>query len=123
MQKISEAGEQLPSSLFITGVDDHDEHATFAGGFGDIYRASYQGQMVALKRIRIFTQDLKVTRQQFCKEALVWQGLRHPFILPLLGIDRVTFAPFFCMVSPWMKYGTHCIPGPNRQRLDRGGSV
>ncbi|KAF8189991.1 kinase-like protein, partial [Mycena galopus ATCC 62051] len=41
-----------------------------------------------------------------CKEALVWQGLRHRFILPLLGIDRATFAPSFCMVSPWMKYGT-----------------
>ncbi|KAJ7719613.1 kinase-like domain-containing protein, partial [Mycena olivaceomarginata] len=40
------------------------------------------------------------------KEALVWQGLRHRFILPLLGIDRSTFAPSFCMVSPWMKYGT-----------------
>ncbi|KAJ7719616.1 kinase-like domain-containing protein, partial [Mycena olivaceomarginata] len=44
--------------------------------------------------------------QQFYKEALVWQGLRHRFILPLLGIDRSTFAPSFCMVSPWMKYGT-----------------
>ncbi|KAJ6486709.1 kinase-like domain-containing protein, partial [Mycena sanguinolenta] len=40
------------------------------------------------------------------KEALVWQTLRHPFILPLVGIDRSTFAPSFCMVSPWMKHGT-----------------
>ncbi|KAJ6486722.1 kinase-like domain-containing protein, partial [Mycena sanguinolenta] len=42
----------------------------------------------------------------FYKEALVWQGLRHRFVLPLLGIDRSTFAPSFCMVSPWMKHGT-----------------
>ncbi|KAF8189992.1 hypothetical protein K438DRAFT_1536533, partial [Mycena galopus ATCC 62051] len=41
MQKVSETGEQLPSSLFITGVNDHDEHPTFGGGFGDVYRASY----------------------------------------------------------------------------------
>ncbi|KAJ7216024.1 kinase-like domain-containing protein, partial [Mycena pura] len=41
-----------------------------------------------------------------CREALVWQGLRHRFILPLLGIDRHTFTPSFCMVSPWMKHGT-----------------
>ncbi|KAJ6486675.1 kinase-like domain-containing protein, partial [Mycena sanguinolenta] len=40
------------------------------------------------------------------KEALVWQGLRHRFILSLLGIDHLTFAPSFCMVSPWMKHGT-----------------
>ncbi|KAF7336061.1 Kinase-like protein [Mycena sanguinolenta] len=108
MQKVFEAGEQLPSSLFIEGVNNHDEHPTFGGGFGDVYQASYQGKMVALKRIRIFTADSAPhrTRLQFYKEALVWQGLRHRFILPLLGIDRLTFAPSFCMVSPWMKYGT-----------------
>ncbi|KAJ7082143.1 kinase-like domain-containing protein, partial [Mycena epipterygia] len=41
-----------------------------------------------------------------CREALVWQGLRHRFILPLIGIDRETFPSSFCMVSPWMKNGT-----------------
>ncbi|KAF8190010.1 kinase-like domain-containing protein [Mycena galopus ATCC 62051] len=60
--------------------------------------------MVALKRIRIFTADSTTHRNRL--EALVWQGLHHRFILPLLGIDRATFAPSFCMVSPWMKYGT-----------------
>ncbi|KAJ7468599.1 hypothetical protein FB451DRAFT_1000901, partial [Mycena latifolia] len=39
--RLSGARDQLPSSLFITGVADHDEHPTFCGGFGDIYRASY----------------------------------------------------------------------------------
>ncbi|KAF7336073.1 Kinase-like protein [Mycena sanguinolenta] len=108
MQKVFEAKEQLPSSLFIEGVNDHDEHPTFGGGFGDVYQASYQGKMVALKRIRTFTADSTTHRNrlQFYKEALVWQGLRHRFILPLLGIDRSTFAPSFCMVSPWMKHGT-----------------
>ncbi|KAJ6529761.1 hypothetical protein B0H19DRAFT_906982, partial [Mycena capillaripes] len=41
MGQLSEARDQLPSSLFISGVNDRDEHPTFAGGFGDIYRASY----------------------------------------------------------------------------------
>ncbi|KAJ7082144.1 hypothetical protein C8R44DRAFT_562591, partial [Mycena epipterygia] len=40
-RQLSEAHDQLPSSLFISGVNDRDEHPTFAGGFGDIYRASY----------------------------------------------------------------------------------
>ncbi|KAF8190021.1 kinase-like domain-containing protein [Mycena galopus ATCC 62051] len=110
MHKVSQAGEQLPSSLFITGVDDRDEHPTFGGGFGDVYQASYQGKTVALKRIRIFTADTTTHRNrlvgQFYHEALVWQSLDHPFILPLLGIDRSTFAPSFCMVSPWMRHGT-----------------
>ncbi|KAJ7455426.1 kinase-like domain-containing protein [Mycena latifolia] len=43
--------------------------------------------------------------QKFCREALVWQALRHKYILPLIDIDRETF-PSFCLVSPWMKHGT-----------------
>ncbi|KAJ7609201.1 kinase-like domain-containing protein [Mycena polygramma] len=64
--------------------------------------------MVALKHLQTFTANSATHRMrlQFFKEALVWQGLRHRFILPLLGIDRETFSPTFCMVSPWMKYGT-----------------
>ncbi|KAF7349828.1 Kinase-like protein [Mycena venus] len=107
MQKLSEAHDQLPTSLFINGVHDADAHPTFAGGFGDVYRASHDGKRVALKRIRTFTADsTNPTRLKFCREALVWQGLRHSSILPFLGIDKATFPPSLCMVSPWMKYGT-----------------
>ncbi|KAJ7830524.1 kinase-like domain-containing protein, partial [Mycena olivaceomarginata] len=36
--------------------------------------------------------------QQFCREALVWQTLRHKYILPLIGVDRETFPSSFCML-------------------------
>ncbi|KAJ6580549.1 hypothetical protein DFH09DRAFT_854170, partial [Mycena vulgaris] len=103
MRKLSKTHEQLPSSLFITGVTDHDEHPTFSGGFGDIYRASYAGKLVSLKRIRTFSAKSAShrTRRQFCREALVWQGLRHRYIVPLIGIDCDTFPSSFFMVSPW----------------------
>ncbi|KAJ6554032.1 kinase-like domain-containing protein, partial [Mycena vulgaris] len=110
--KLSEACDKLPSSLFITGVTGRDEHATFGGGFGDIYRASYAGKRVALKHLRTFrdaeNRRMRLVRSffQFCREALVWQHLHHPFILPLIGIDRDTFPPSICMVSPWMEHGT-----------------
>jgi hypothetical protein len=55
--KLSEASDTLPSSLFIQGVARVDQEATFGGTFGDIYRASYQGEDVALKRIRVFQRD------------------------------------------------------------------
>ncbi|KAJ6537966.1 kinase-like domain-containing protein, partial [Mycena capillaripes] len=41
-----------------------------------------------------------------CREALVWQQLRHPYIVPLIGIDTESFPSSLCMVSPWMKNGT-----------------
>jgi hypothetical protein len=55
--KLSEASDTLPSSLFIRGVSRVDMDATFGGSFGDIYRASYHRQDVALKRIRVFQRD------------------------------------------------------------------
>ncbi|KAK7046642.1 kinase-like domain-containing protein [Favolaschia claudopus] len=111
MQELSEAREKLllPASLYLEGVNDHDEHPTYHGGFGDVFQASYQNKVVALKRIRVFTANPTANRRHrrgVYKEALLWQGLRHQFILPLLGIDRTTFAPAFCLVSPWMKHGT-----------------
>ncbi|KAJ7760007.1 kinase-like domain-containing protein [Mycena metata] len=83
MRKLSIACDQLPASLFITDVSDPDDNPTFAGGFGDSTNRN--------------------TRLQLCQEALLWQGLRHPSILPFLGIDSPSA---YCMVSPWMKHGT-----------------
>ncbi|KAJ7911820.1 kinase-like domain-containing protein, partial [Mycena leptocephala] len=105
--RLSEARDQLPSSLFITGVTGHDEKMSFCGGFGDVYRATYNNRTVALKRMRMFESgpDSAKIRLQFCREALVWQSLRHKYILPLIGIDRETF-PSFSLVSPWMQHGT-----------------
>ncbi|KAJ6459915.1 kinase-like domain-containing protein [Mycena sanguinolenta] len=59
--------------------------------------------------------ELKHIRLQFCREALVWQSLKHEYILPLIGIDRETFPLSFCMISPWMRHGTVL------QYLDRHG--
>lgn len=41
--------------------------------------------------------------QRFCKEAVGWKGLRHPNVLPLLGVT--TTANQFVMVSEWMVKG------------------
>ncbi|KAJ6476179.1 kinase-like domain-containing protein, partial [Mycena sanguinolenta] len=109
IRKVSEACDSLPSSLFITGVSECDENATFGGGYGDVYCASYGGKRVALKRLRHFLRgsDLRRLRLKFCREALVWRDLHHPHILPFLGIDKDSFPePSFCMVSPWMEHGT-----------------
>ncbi|KAJ7305415.1 kinase-like domain-containing protein [Mycena albidolilacea] len=104
--KLSELSDKLPSSLFITGVSDVEKHA---GSFGDIFRASYQNKLVALKRMRHSLEvDSHLVHSKFCREALIWNMLRHPHILPLLGIDRdiLSSSNSLCMVSPWMKHGT-----------------
>ncbi|KAF9034716.1 kinase-like protein [Hymenopellis radicata] len=80
----------------------------FGGGFGDIFRGTYQGAVVAVKRIRIFQTDtdLPKKRRKFCQEALTWQSLKHAYIVPFLGIVGEEFPTALCMVSPWMRHGT-----------------
>ncbi|KAJ3906319.1 kinase-like domain-containing protein [Lentinula edodes] len=66
-------------------------------------------QDVALKRIRVFQGDItgkRKAQRHFCREALLWQKLRHPFVLPFCGIDSESFPSYLCMVSPWMRHGT-----------------
>ncbi|KAJ7767392.1 kinase-like domain-containing protein, partial [Mycena maculata] len=110
IRKLCESSDRLPSSLFITGVSERGEYPTCAGGYGDIYRSSYNSKPVALKHVRHFLwssdSDMRRTRLKFCREALVWRDLQHPNILPFIGIDRQSFPSSLCMVSPWMDHGT-----------------
>ena len=41
--------------------------------------------------------------QRFCGEAVAWKHLRHPNVLPLLGVT--VSERRFAMVSEWMEYG------------------
>lgn len=52
--QLSKACDNLPSSLFISGVLRLDEEAMYGGGFADIFRAIYNGNEVALKRLRVY---------------------------------------------------------------------
>ena len=41
--------------------------------------------------------------QRFCREAVTWKHLRHPNVLPLLGVT--VSESRFAMVSKWMEHG------------------
>ncbi|KAJ6542579.1 hypothetical protein B0H19DRAFT_957545 [Mycena capillaripes] len=111
IRKLSEACDRLPSALFIAGVTGKEEHPTFGGGYGDIYRATHTDRTVALKYMRAVHfmrgSKLRRIRLKFCREALVWKDLKHPYILEFpVGIDQNSFSSSLCMVSPWMEHGT-----------------
>ena len=41
--------------------------------------------------------------QRFCREGVAWRHLRHPNILPLLGVTLNEHR--FALVSEWMEHG------------------
>ena len=43
--------------------------------------------------------------QWFCKEVVTWKTLRHPNVLPLLGVTMSEDPLRFVMVSEWMENG------------------
>jgi len=97
----------VPSSLVIKGVTLKCTQPISGGASADIFLAAHNGEEVVLKRPRIFCKGqtrVKVYKA-FCREASVWKGLNHPFILPFLGLDE-TFSPILSMVSPYMHEGT-----------------
>jgi hypothetical protein len=56
--KLAAESNELPSSLFIHGVNAGESRdACRVGGFADVFRATYQGRSVAVKRLRIMESD------------------------------------------------------------------
>ncbi|THU86149.1 kinase-like protein, partial [Dendrothele bispora CBS 962.96] len=96
----------LPEYMFISGVAPVKERNIFGGTYGDVYRSTFEGKPVALKRLRIFQRSDDDERRSLYKVTLMWQTLRHEFVLPFLGIDAENFPRQPCMVSPWMSNGT-----------------
>ncbi|KAF5358884.1 hypothetical protein D9757_012302 [Collybiopsis confluens] len=97
----------LPLSLTVQNIQREGGNPVAGGGFADIWRGTLLGKSVCLKVLRIvIEQDVRVRdviRKEFCHEALIWRQLRHPNILPLLGVNVDLFSPSFCLVSPWME--------------------
>jgi len=56
-----------------------------------------------LSKVRIEELMIIAIVQMFCKEVVTWKSLRHPNVLPLLGVTMGK--KVFAMVSEWMING------------------
>jgi serine/threonine protein kinase len=110
----------IPKSMHIPDCSKGAEEID-RGGFANVSRGTYKGRRVAIKVVRVCLMDdldviLSVSfftcivvpvwmngSQRFCREAVAWKHLRHPNVLPLLGVT--VSERRFAMVSKWMAYG------------------
>ncbi|KAF9789485.1 kinase-like domain-containing protein [Thelephora terrestris] len=91
----------LPKSLHVPPCYDRQR---YNGHFGDVWKGEHCGKEVAVKVIRTASyKHLEKLVGGFCKEVVTWKSLRHPNILPLLGVNMDGL--HFSMVSEWMKNG------------------
>ncbi|KAI9204694.1 kinase-like domain-containing protein, partial [Polychytrium aggregatum] len=96
-------------SWFISPSDITDRSANpiGRGGFGEVFTGDYFGSPVAIKQL--FGTCTKKELADYHREIEIWQKLKHPHILPLVGacdrdVDGKSIVPF--MVSPFMPNGT-----------------
>ena len=85
-----------------------------SGGFGDVFKARWLGQIVAIKQLRL-TSLSKNSDREFQQETKIWSRLRHPNITQLFGIC-VPPDPY-CMIMHHKSEGSlfHLIK--NRSKL------
>ncbi|KAH8793651.1 kinase-like domain-containing protein [Flagelloscypha sp. PMI_526] len=112
IQKIAAEHHTLPPTLELKAVEPA-KHPFGGGGYSDVYKASWHGTSICVKRLRIYLDPESGSAgarkdkvlQAFLKEALIWKQLRHPNILPFLGISSTCFPHQMSLISPYMANG------------------
>lgn len=110
----------IPASLFVTGISMQVRREIIGGEFGAIFKGKLGRKPVALKvfhkthnnvvsRILLLSHRplfVNITKQAFCRKALMWRSLNHKFVLPFLGIYEPASVSHLFLVSPYMEKGT-----------------
>lgn len=95
---------RLPKAIKVSVRYDRTGYPLYRGGYGDVWKGEHYGQNVAVKVIRLYlTSDLQKVIHKFCKEVVMWRYLRHPNVLPLIGVMKSENE--FATVSDWMVNG------------------
>ncbi|KAJ4485297.1 kinase-like domain-containing protein [Lentinula aciculospora] len=118
MRHLNRVHGVLPTSMYLTGLLCESSTAVTGGGFAyiliprssidqDIWIGRLENRRVCVKVLRFFQRgtDRDKLLKDLGKEVLLWRQLKHPNILPFLGINTDLFSPSFCMISPWMTNG------------------
>jgi serine/threonine protein kinase len=125
----------LPAGCFLEGEYHFpDPEPVSRSAFSDVFRAYGYGKDVAVKILRVHADErdrvwkvsmggpkkhvgLTDELQAYLSEVIVWTCLRHPNIVPFVGVPNTgDFTRDVILVSEWMGEGT--ITSYLRQRPD-----
>ncbi|KAH8107749.1 kinase-like domain-containing protein, partial [Cristinia sonorae] len=106
--KLAEVTGDILSPFSLSGVE-RDTQPVHSGGFSTVYRGTWENRTVAVRQLHRFNAQPEKSdsfQESFSGELLKWRQLRHPNVLPFLGVDQQKCAPRLAMISPWIKNGT-----------------
>ncbi|KAG7095918.1 hypothetical protein E1B28_006602 [Marasmius oreades] len=109
MIRLSKSSGLHPKCLSIQNVHKLGAHPIASGGSGDVWKGVLgepPGRPVCLKVVKVYlTSDIPELFKEYLQEAIVWRQLKHPNLLPFLGMYYLEDETQFCLVSPWMDKG------------------
>ncbi|KAL0565482.1 hypothetical protein V5O48_016545 [Marasmius crinis-equi] len=108
MLRLSKKSGLHPTCLSIHNVRKFGKFPIAEGGFGEVWRGFIGSSQdpVCLKIMKVYLDsDLVKLSKDYLREAILWRQLRHPNVLPFLGIYRLEDGHQVCLISPWMEDG------------------
>ena len=71
------------------------QEAIGSGSFGKVYRGSYRGRVVAIKRYRAMAYGCKSEVDMLCREVSILSRLSHPNVIAFIGaaLDDKSVSP------------------------------
>ncbi|KAJ8077652.1 Rho guanine nucleotide exchange factor [Marasmius tenuissimus] len=107
MLRLSKKSGMFPRCLKINNVEKLGLYPVAGGGFGDVWKGKIAAEIVCLKVVKVYlASDVQQLLNEFMQEAIVWQQLKHPNILPFVGMYYFGEGQGqLCLVSPWMEQG------------------
>ncbi|KAG6873353.1 hypothetical protein C0995_000213 [Termitomyces sp. Mi166 len=120
--RLCRKSELYPRCFSLDDVNVHlHDFPLSNGGFGEVYRANYNGKVVCAKVVKMYqSSNQALLHKSFSREAVVWGQLSHPKILPFYGIHRLNdLRRRLCLISPWMTNGNINDFLKIRPQLDR----
>ncbi|KAF9785469.1 kinase-like domain-containing protein [Thelephora terrestris] len=112
----------VPTTYELGGVVKQGDCALHAGGMTEIRKGVYDGEVVALKVLRLHRgkgdgdtkarkgfgfpkgdSDITIAKERFCAAAVLMKQIEHANIIPFYGVSTTTSD--FSLVFPWYENG------------------
>ncbi|KAF9256235.1 kinase-like protein [Marasmius fiardii PR-910] len=122
MLHLSKRSGLCPKCLMVENVIKLGDYAVGGGGFGDVWKGTIGDQIVCLKVVKVYlVSDVKQLMKEYMREGIVWKQLKHPNLLPFMGMYYMDPARGqLCLVSPWMERGNlvHYVKETPAEQVD-----
>ncbi|KAL0568617.1 hypothetical protein V5O48_013367 [Marasmius crinis-equi] len=131
MSRLSKKSGHPPPCLIIRNIEVPRENLFGGGGFADLYRGVIGSSAtdrieVAVKIVRSYLLiNNKRALLTSLREAIFWRQLKHPNVLPFLGMYYLEDErKNICLVSPFMENGNlHTFLQDEGRRRDVDGQI